>query len=138
MPAPVSSGASIVDGTVYVGFGIFRAGGVAALGLPTGTATATATPMTPTEAPEATATGTGGPVETPTEEPVPTDTPTMGPTVTPVPPTNTPRPTHGSRDQDDSCAMVPVSRVEPMRSLILLIVPAALLWRRRRLSSRTG
>ena len=35
MPANVSSGASIVDGTVYVGYGVFgAAGGVRAFGLP--------------------------------------------------------------------------------------------------------
>jgi hypothetical protein len=35
MPSNVSSGASIVDGTIYVGYGVFgAAGGVEAIGLP--------------------------------------------------------------------------------------------------------
>jgi len=38
----------------------------------------------------------------------------------------------GAGTEDDSCAIVPASQVNPMRSLILLVVPALLLWGRRR------
>lgn len=95
--------------------------------------------MVPTEEPTSTPTmePTEEPTNTPTGE-VPTDTPTVGPTDTPtgeIPPTATKPPTAkptSSFDEDDSCAIVPVEQSNPFRSLVLLVGPAVLLWRRRR------
>jgi len=60
----------------------------------------------------------------------------MEPTIRPtVPPTQAPPPTSGPGfDEDDSCAIVPVQQASPLRSLVLLIGPAVLLWGRRRRS----
>ncbi len=119
----------------------------------TQTATSTATPTnttgataTPTSTTTATPTETGVVEPTETEEVPPTATPVATNTVPPEPtetmevePTNTrpPVPTAttgggGLNEQDDSCSIVPVEQSNPMRSLILLIGPAALLWGRRR------
>jgi len=68
------------------------------------------------------------PTPTPTEVP-----PTVAPTVThtPVPPTNTPTPRMDF--DDDGCAVAPVSaNANPIRSLLFLLLPVALLWSRRR------
>jgi len=105
--------------------------GVITIEEPTPVPTAT---MLPTEEPTPT------PTEEPTEEPTPTPTegpteePTMEPTEVPtqVPPTATRRPS--TFDEDDSCAIVPVEQANPLRSLVLLIGPAVLLWGRRRRS----
>jgi len=128
--------------------------GVAATVTVTSTATPTntgggATPTaTPTNGGGATPTETGGVEPTATEgvEPtatLPVATVTGGPEPTEtagVEPTNTRlslrTPTRvgggGFTTEDDSCSIVPVEQSNPMRSLILLIGPAALLWGRRR------
>lgn len=118
----------------------------------TRTATSTATPTntsgataTPTSTTTATPTETGvQPTETeevpPTATATPTNTVPVGPTETEVVPstrTRTAAPTAtagggGAIGDDDSCSIVPVEQSNPMRSLILLIGPAALLWGRRR------
>ena len=57
------------------------------------------------------------------------DTPT--PTITVIPtdtPTNTPFPDFG----DDGCAVGPVASTNPIGNPLLLLVPAILLWSRRR------
>lgn len=133
----------LVDGVIVIGEA------------PTPTPTATSTPTTPAGTPTSTATVTGG-VDTPTATPTntgevgtPTNTPPATATNTPpptatvtatetevVPPTNTPTRTNTPRpsnpEDDDSCAIVPASQVNPWRSLMLLVVPALLLWGRRR------
>lgn len=68
---------------------------------------------------------------------VPTPTPSMVPTATqtPVPPTATNTPTHTRRpsSDDDGCAVAPVSQAaNPLRTVLMLAVPLALLMRRRR------
>jgi hypothetical protein len=95
---------------------------------PTGEATATDTPEvgTPTNTPVATNTNTRPPTATNTPEPTATSTEGQ-PTSTR---TNTPG--GGKGADDDSCAIVPPSQVNPLRSLMLLAVPALLLWSRRR------
>jgi hypothetical protein len=116
----------------------------------TATATATVTPTgdggTPTNTPEATATVTPTIEEgTPTNTPEATDTPPATATETPEPTatetegveptatrTNTPGGPQQPGTEDDSCAIVPASQVNPLRSLLLLVGPALLLWGRRR------
>jgi hypothetical protein len=106
---------------------------------PTGGATATNTPeptatVTPTEGGEGTptntppATATNTRAATATNTPEPTETETVPPTATR---TNTPG-GGGQGQDDDSCAIVPTAQVNPLRSLLLLRGPAALLWARRR------
>jgi hypothetical protein len=96
-----------------------------------GTATNTPEGGTPTNTPEVTVTNTVAP--TATNTPPPTATSTEGqegsPTATR---TNTPGGGGAKGTEDDSCAIVPASQMNPMRSLILLVVPAMLLWGRRR------
>lgn len=103
---------------------------------PTPEPTATSTP--PEETPTATSTPTmEGPTNTPTTEVEPTDTPTVEvePTDTPTErPTQVPPTSGPSFNEDDSCAIVPVEQSNPLRSLVLLIGPAVLLWGRRRRS----
>jgi hypothetical protein len=96
---------------------------------PTSTPTSTPTPTaTNTTVPTATRTATPTATPTRTEGVEPTATPTRRPT---DPPTATPKP---GFDEDDSCAIVPVQQANPLRSLVLLIGPAVLLWGRRRRS----
>jgi hypothetical protein len=98
-------------------------------------ATATVTPTgggegTPTNTPEATVTNTRAPTATST--PQPTATSTEGQEGTPTATrTNTP-PSGDKGNGGGGCAIVSVSQVNPLRSLILLAVPALLLWGRRR------
>jgi hypothetical protein len=100
---------------------------------PTGGATATDTPEeegTPTNTPEVTVTNTRA--GTATSTPEATATPTEGAEGSP---TSTRTRTPGGAGlgtEDDSCAIVPATQVNPMRSLMLLAVPALLLWGRRR------
>jgi hypothetical protein len=110
---------------------------------PTATATATATPTntgvggTPTDTPEPSPTGTVTNTRPPTatSTPPPTATATRTPTAV-ISPTATATRTNTAKARgtadDDSCAIVPASQVDPLRSLILLVVPALLLWGRRR------
>jgi hypothetical protein len=112
----------------------------------TNTPTSTATPtntgqITNTPTSTATPTNTGQITNTPTSTATPTNTrPTNTPTLTPTrqvtnTPTNTPTsPPAKQKDVDDSCAIVPVGAADPSRSLVLLLVPALLLWGRRRRS----
>jgi hypothetical protein len=92
----------------------------------TATPTATVDGGTPTNTPQATATST--PPQA-TDTPGPTNTPTEG-----VAPTSTRTNTPGGLQgvEDDSCAIVPAAQVNPLRSLLLLVGPALLLWGRRR------
>jgi hypothetical protein len=87
---------------------------------PTATQTATNTSGTPpsTHTPTNTVGGTNTPTATPT-----TGTPKATSTAT----TGAPRPA----DSDD-CSIVPVERSSSSRSLVLLLVPALLVWARRR------
>jgi hypothetical protein len=93
---------------------------------PTNTGGATATP-TNTGGASPTTTRTGGATATPTKTGGATATVTrtgsVGPTAT--------RTKFGFND-DDSCSIVPVERSSSARSLVLLLVPALLLWARRR------
>jgi hypothetical protein len=97
---------------------------------PTSTPTSTPTPTATNTTVVQTATGTATPTVTPTMTGGldPTATPTRRPT---DPPTATPQ---SGFDEDDSCAIVPVQQANPLRSLVLLIGPAILLWGRRRRS----
>lgn len=67
--------------------------------------------------------------------PTPTESPTTPPTVTatPVPPTTTPTNTPRLDFDDDGCSVAPASaNANPIRGLLFVLVPVALLWRRRR------
>jgi hypothetical protein len=98
---------------------------------PTNTPTSEVT-NTPTSTPTNTR-PTNTPTNTPTREVTntPTNTPTRQVTNTP---TNTPTtaPPAQAKEYDDSCAIVPIGSSDPSRSLVLLLVPALLLWGRRR------
>jgi hypothetical protein len=102
---------------------------------PTVQVTATVTPTgggegTPTNTPEATMTNTRA--ATATSTPQPTATSTEGQEGTPTS-TRTNTPGGGANGNGSGgCAIVPVSQVNPLRSLILLAIPALLLWGRRR------
>lgn len=68
---------------------------------------------------------------------LPTPTPTAQPTATntPIPPTPTNTPTNTPRrsSDDDGCTVAPVSSTaNPVRTLLVLLLPAAFLWYRRR------
>jgi hypothetical protein len=107
--------------------------GVVSVEEPTPVPTATMIPTeepTPTPTMEPTAEPTE-PTEGPTEEPTegPTEEPTEHPTQRP---TQQPTQGGGAFDEDDSCAIVPLEQANPLRSLLLLLGPAALLWGRRR------
>lgn len=81
---------------------------------------------------------TGATIQVTDEEiptPTPTNTPTVIPTVTrthtQVPATSTPTPRMDF--DDDGCTVAPVSaNANPIRSLLFLLLPVALLWSRRR------
>lgn len=102
---------------------------------PTGSGVATPS-ATPTGSGVATPTGTptGSKAVTPTNTPTgatPTRTGSVGPTNTPTG-GRTATPTTFGFNDDDSCSIVPVERSSSARSLVLLLVPALLLWARRR------
>lgn len=134
IPAQSASGASIVDGTVYFGYGIFGdVGGVVALSLPESPT------ATPTDSPSPTATDapTPTPTESPTETRAPTQTSTATPTETRTPshtattaPTTAPPPTSANEPEDDGCNLTagPTSRT-PWG-----LLPIAVLWVARRRS----
>lgn len=139
IPASSSSGASIVDGSVYFGYGIISTtGGVVALSLPeppTPTATDSPSP-TPTSAPTETPTATASPTDThtatrtptasPTRTATPSHTATREPTLAPT--TVPPPPTSANEPEDDGCNVVPPSGgVMPW-----WLLPAVVLWAARR------
>lgn len=138
IPAASSSGASIVDGRVYFGYGIFGGvGGVVALGLPeppTPTATDSPSP-TATSTPTATPTVTASPTDTRT----PTRTRTASPTATATPsrtatseptmvPTTAPPPTSANEPEDDGCNVVPPAA----GGTPWWLLPTVVLWATRR------
>jgi hypothetical protein len=136
IPTSSASGASIVDGTVYFGYGIFGpVGGVVALSLPE-----PPTP-TPTDSPSATATSapTVTPTMTPTETRRPTQTPTSSPTETATPsrtrttaptmePTTAPPPTSANEPEDDGCNLT----AKPTNGVPWWLLPGVALWVARR------
>jgi len=117
---------------------------VTATATPTGTvqatATATATPTGGTSTPDATATATGSIPPTATATPTDDISATATATTTPsVPATITPSrtvthtPTAApSASDDDSCNVVSPRQGSTSRSMVLLLMPALLLWLRRR------
>jgi hypothetical protein len=145
IPAASASGASIVDGTVYFGYGIFSSmGGVVALSLPE--------PPTPTPTDSPSPTATSAPTVTPTDTRAPTQTPTATATETRTPsltatseptmvPTAVPSPTSTNESEDDGCNLTATPNTRAPWGLL----PAVVLWvaRRRRsgwsrASSRTA
>lgn len=107
-------------------------------GTPTGTASATIThtvAATPTQTPTNTSPTGGTATATVTNTKGASATPTATPTTGTPPATSTPTTTATKRptpaDSDD-CSIVPVEQSSSRRSLVLLLVPALLVWARRR------
>jgi hypothetical protein len=142
IPRTSSSGASIVDGCVYFGYGIIDGvGGVVALGLPepptptptdSPSPTATSAPtMTPTASPTETHSPTRAPSASPTSTATPSHTATTAPTMTPTTapsPTSPPSPTAVNEPEDDGCNLM----AEPTTGTPWWLFPSVVLWLARR------